>query len=481
MFDTLPSRASLARAGDAAVVDAIEAFARAEAAAAAGRLAAIAELMGRRLLDEDERQWWVCDCWDSAAAEVAAALGISHRRASSQLHLARALRDRLPRIEQLLTAGLISARMVATIAWRTHLVDEPVAMAAIDAALAERAGSWGPLSDARVELAVDAVLEAHDPDAKRAFEVAARGRDVAFGKPDDATGTASVFGRLYNTDATLIARRLTELTRQLCGNDPRSAGERRADALGAMAAETGSLACRCGSPVCAGAQARPASSPVVVHVIADQGAVGAAQLARTPSSTAADRRPFSAAVLQGGGVIPTPLLAELLANGATVVPLRPPSETAEPRYRPSAALARFVRARDLTCRFPGCDAAADYCDIDHTIAYPVGVTHPSGLACLCRKHHLLKTFWIGQGGWSDVQRPDGTIEWTSPSGKTYTTYPGSRLISPGWDTSTAPLAAPNAAQILRPGRGLLMPKRRRTRRAEHAQRIKNLRAQRDTS
>lgn len=42
----------------------------------------------------------------------------------------------------------------------------------------------------------------------------------------------------------------------------------------------------------------------------------------------------------------------------------------EPCYRPSQALADFVRCRDLTCRFPGCDQLAVVCDVDHTIAYP---------------------------------------------------------------------------------------------------------------
>ena len=50
----------------------------------------------------------------------------------------------------------------------------------------------------------------------------------------------------------------------------------------------------------------------------------------------------------------------------------------------------------------------------------------SNLKCLCRKHHLLKTFW----GWLDRQLPDGTVIWTAPSGQTYTTHPGSRLLFP---------------------------------------------------
>ena len=114
--------------------------------------------------------------------------------------------------------------------------------------------------------------------------------------------------------------------------------------------------------------------------------------------------------------MPAPLLAAKLANTATIRPLIHPGDAPpEPRYTPSRQLADFVRCRDLTCRFPGCDEPAYRCDLDHTIAYPVGPTCASNLGCLCRKHHLLKTFW----GWLNRQLPDGTIIWTAPSGQTY--------------------------------------------------------------
>jgi hypothetical protein len=49
---------------------------------------------------------------------------------------------------------------------------------------------------------------------------------------------------------------------------------------------------------------------------------------------------------------------------------------------PSQALIDFVRARDLTCRAPGCDRPATHCDIDHTIPFvDGGATHPSKLRC----------------------------------------------------------------------------------------------------
>jgi hypothetical protein len=173
-----------------------------------------------------------------------------------------------------------------------------------------------------------------------------------------------------------------------------------------------------------------------------------------------------------GGVVPAPLLAELIRGGARVTPVGHPGEAApEPRYRPSAALERFVRCRDLTCRFPGCDRPAEFCDIDHTVPFPLGLTHPSNLKCLCKKHHLLKTFWTGIDGWRDEQWSDGTVVWTAPSGQTYTTRPGSRLLFPSLCLPTGEL--PTAPMVDRPlgDRGVMMPKRRRTREQDRAARI----------
>jgi hypothetical protein len=101
----------------------------------------------------------------------------------------------------------------------------------------------------------------------------------------------------------------------------------------------------------------------------------------------------TAAQLAGGGIIPNPLLAELIRGGATIRPVRHPGDTpAELRYRPSTALDEFVRCRDLTnVQVSCCDEPAEFCDIDHTVRYPLGLTHPSNLKCLCRKQVRCRT------------------------------------------------------------------------------------------
>ena len=163
------------------------------------------------------------------------------------------------------------------------------------------------------------------------------------------------------------------------------------------------------------------------------------------------------------------MLAELLRNGATVAPLAAPCAQSDPGYRPTAQTAEFVRARDITCRFPGCHATAQYCDIDHVIPWPLGRTHPSNLICLCRKHHLLKTFWCGD--WTVSLDPDGTATWTAPTGKTYTTHPGCRIFFPDFDTTTAALPPPPRIPPSMTDRALMMPARKRTRTAERNARI----------
>lgn len=517
MFDSVGPE-GLSSVDDAGVVGAIGGWAAGEAAAAARRLAAVGELVARRCgvgeVDPDlvdARSRWACDLWDATAAEVAAALGISARRASSQMYLAQSLRERLPKVNALFLAGRISARLVATISWRTHCVIGAVEMAGIDAEIAAAAGRWGPLSDRKVETLIDAAVDAHDPAARLWFVEAARGMDVAFGKPDDAGGTRSVWGRLLSTHAELIERRLTAMARAVCAADPRTVGQRRAEALGAVFAGAERIACQCGRPECPNLAGTPLKDVVVIHVVAGQGAVEAARAALeatragagpgcpdSPEATPATAGPAATAetpgpaetpapaaprraLLTNGGVIPTPLLAQLIGEGARIAPLSMPCAEVEPRYRPSAGLARFIRCRDLTCRFPGCDVPAEVCDIDHAVPWPAGPTHASNLRCLCRKHHLLVTFWVGEHGWRHRQLPDGTIIWTAPTGHTCTTHPGARIYFPDTDTDTGTLPPPDPDIPAPANRCSQMPRRRRTRQADRAHRIKTRRAHSDTS
>ncbi|BBY47689.1 hypothetical protein MARA_11570 [Mycolicibacterium arabiense] len=176
----------------------------------------------------------------------------------------------------------------------------------------------------------------------------------------------------------------------------------------------------------------------------------------------------------GGPFLPGALARRFALTAKIRKVCHPGDSPPEPRYTPSRRLAEFVRCRDLTCRFPGCSEPATTADIDHTIAWPIGPTCASNLKCLCRRHHLLKTFWGGPNGWRDRQLPDGTIIWTSPRGRTYTTEPGSKLLFPSLCVPTGPVAITDAARTAAASEtnpGLTMPRRKQTRARDRARRI----------
>ena len=90
------------------------------------------------------------------------------------------------------------------------------------------------------------------------------------------------------------------------------------------------------------------------------------------------------------------------------------------RRKVPAGLRRWLRARDGTCRFPGCRVSTANSDIDHTEDWANdGPTDHGNLAHLCRRHHRFKTL----GYWKARQPAPGVLEWTSPTGRVYRTEP----------------------------------------------------------
>ena len=178
------------------------------------------------------------------------------------------------------------------------------------------------------------------------------------------------------------------------------------------------------------------------------------------------------AALMGGQFLPG-AIARRTAQTATLVPIVHPGQAPpEARYRPSKKLMDFVRCRDMTCRFPGCTKPATdpFVDVDHTVAWPQGPTCASNLKCLCRHHHLLKTFWGGAYGWRDRQLDDGTVIWTAPDGTTQVTTPGSRLLFPELSEPTAPVTVTTDPATAKTG--LTMPRRTTTRTEDRLRRIR---------
>lgn len=338
MFDmTLSEPPELGSVDDAALVTAITGWAQIEAAAAARRLAAIAELLTRRTGgDAFDRSRWPCDNWDLAASEVAAAEHTSHGMASGQLYPASALRDRLPKVAALFLDGKISARLAATIARHTTLITGPDLMARVDTELAELAVTLGPLPVAKTAIAIAiaiATIERHDPTAVRRVQEQARGREVVIDTRNSEAGTTGLRGRLFAVDAAAaLDERLMQLALTVCDDDP---------ARWPNAAPTPSAP----SPSAPKPSPAPAPTPT----------------AQPPAPPTGEPPPSSS------------------TSSPTKPPCRPdPGLSGEPTAAstpptPPAPSGRIIRG----------DQPATGCDIDHAIAYPHRPTNLSKADCLC--------------------------------------------------------------------------------------------------
>jgi hypothetical protein len=435
MFDTID---------DAGLVDQMAAAACEENAACARRLAWLGELWARRAPeDEDERAQWTVDGLEAVAAEVSAALRVSRRRAAAQVEYAIGLRL-LPEVAEVFRRGEIDFRVVAILLSRISNIADAKLLAKLDAAMAKWVSRWTRLSRPKLIARIDAWVAKFDPAAVRLPRERVEDRSVVFMTLQ--AGLISMWGSLTPEDAVVVDDRLDEFARSVCAGDPRTHAQRRADSLAAIASGLDRLPCRCGAEDCPGSSEKPLVQ-TVIHVLAEQSTLDGG-----------DALGFMA----GHGPLPAQSVREMVKK-AKLKPLVIPKNARESGYRPSTALAEYVRWRDMTCRFPGCEHPAEFCDIDHTVPYPLGPTHPSNLKCLCRKHHLLKTFYTGALKWAEKQLPDGTVVWTAPTGHTYTTLPGGSVFFPVFAQPTGRLAIPKQSEPPSPTRGVMMPRRRRTR------------------
>ncbi|WP_343601876.1 DUF222 domain-containing protein, partial [Mycobacterium sp.] len=416
MFDIEAVDADALRELDpSGLVGVVESAHRTESMLAARRLAAVAALLRHRVAATQNSVTTnghaEIDGYEQTAAEVAAAMNLSPMAASFVVSDAEALDTRLPKVAALLAEGHTDWRTVQLIISRTDLVVDEAVAAELDRGIAARLTSWQCWSRQRVINAVDATVRAVDPDAAR--ERRQRERDHReIGISALGNGMAEIYGTVAAAAATAFDRRLSALAAEVCRDDPRTLDQRRADAL-AVLAEGRRLVCACGKPDCparaTGTDPDRVSggAQVVITVVASEETVHGE-----------GSRP---GYLDGYGVIDAEQVRELAAE-ASLRPADPRTSAAEAlRYQPSAALERAIRARDLTCRFPGCHRRATQCDIDHTVPFnhanpsAGGLTVAANLKCLCRKHHRIKTF---NSGWRDVQLADGTVIWTSPTGRT---------------------------------------------------------------
>jgi hypothetical protein len=235
-----------------------------------------------------------------------------------------------------------------------------------------------------------------DPDGQdRRHRAAREDRRVTLTPLPD--GMADLTATLPAEQATAIYQRVADLARRAPADD-RSADARRADVLAGLllgTRDTGGTA---------------ATRPLVHVTVAATTLLG---LDDEPADLAG-YGPVPAAVARRTAADPSGTWRRLLTDPVDGTLLDHGRRT----YRPPVALADHVRARDVTCRFPGCHHQAATADVDHTVPYPEGPTAAGNLGALCRHHHRLKhkTQWT-------VSQRGGAFTWTSPTGRRYTRHP----------------------------------------------------------
>ncbi|WP_018160939.1 HNH endonuclease signature motif containing protein [Smaragdicoccus niigatensis] len=417
MFDTVLTAATTA-ANPVAGVDAAILWHRIESAAAARKLAFVGEVLARHLNECETPVGTLpggVDPADAAEAEIAAALGITCSTAGRWMWLGHTLATRLPNLAATFAAGELTEHQVQTIATCTANVDPDFIKEVEAHILSALKGSSARLVGKKLRAVIDAVIIRVDPDGLRARrDAAVLGRHVHVHPATD--GMAELAGSLTAEDATFLDRRLDEMAKRVCSDDPRSFSARRADALVALTHGRPDLDCLCGDPACpftadiAGTPRRP-----LVHVIA-------------PADTLTGESD-APGWIDGFGFISAEHL-RAIAAAADLRALHNPTvsdavadyfaETPEDRYRPSQSLADWVKAVHGWCAFPGCGQPAWESDLDHrTPRSADGDTASFNLGPFCRKHHNLHT----HGGWETEQLIDGTLILTSREGRVYRVPP----------------------------------------------------------
>ena len=326
---------------------------------------------------------------DFAADEIALAAGWTCAVAGMRLNLAFTLTQRLPATLAALERGEIDLRRVQRLAELTDPLPVEIAREVEAAVLPEAAGQ----NASELARAIRKAIARLDPaGAEERHQTRKQDRRVELIPLDDAMAELRAY--LPAADATRIHRTLDEFARAAATpGDERTMDQRRADAFTDL---------MLGPPTGRG-------NGVLVHV--------------TMPATMLMGLDEQAAELAGYGQIPAEIARMLAADATWRRLLTDPAtghllDCGRTTYRPPAALADFVRARDRHCVFPGCGRTAASCDIDHRRRYPDGPTSACNLECLCRHHLRLKH----EAGWSLDKRGD-TYLWTTPTGRRFECTP----------------------------------------------------------
>ncbi|QHC60130.1 HNH endonuclease signature motif containing protein [Rathayibacter sp. VKM Ac-2760] len=131
--------------------------------------------------------------------------------------------------------------------------------------------------------------------------------------------------------------------------------------------------------------------------------------------------------LDGYGPVPAEIARELIRTAASFTRVLTDPDTGAVvsvgrTWRvPPPQMRLHLQLRDQTCRFPGCTRSASSSEADHSIEWRNGgETSLENLVSLCTSHHHVRH----GDQWSyDRDDEDGSITWTTPTGRRISTRP----------------------------------------------------------
>ncbi|MDL9937105.1 DUF222 domain-containing protein [Gordonia sp. ABSL1-1] len=385
---------------------------------------AFEELSARAAAGEDPCARFGPSGLELAVAEVGATLTVTPTEARELIAAGDALRYRLLFTGHALACGRIDKKRFLIALKRTDLVTDADEMQTVDAHLAEAIFARAPMSTTRFTAMVDAIVAKWAPDAvRRRRERVTDNRKVTVAPDRFTPGQSRVSGSLPIADAAAFDARLSAMATSVHPADPRTLAQRRADALIALARGEQQLACTCDdcsaretkSPEPQTESVTPPSAPrATFHIVVNLSTL-----------VGADDDP---AFLDGHGVVDADTARTLLAEARRTY-LHPGTQahsegspdaitTSMWNHTPSKKLQALVRAGELCCTFPGCNAPVWQIDVDHTVPFDHrrprrgGPTAERNLKPLCRFHHRIKTFT----SWQDYQDEFLTAWFTTPTG-----------------------------------------------------------------
>lgn len=333
---------------------------------------------------------------DFAADEVSIVLRMGPHAARDRLWVARELTTRLPATLAALATGDIDLYKARCVVEATTRLDDDAQVAAVEARVLPDAVEQ---SATQLRAALRKAVLAADPEGgERRHRAAREERRVERSPEEDGMAALWVYGPADGVSALYTALDGAARTLRRQPGEQRTLDQLRVDTLlgvGRAICDAGGLA---GVRLAGRRGARP-------HLHVTVGADTLLGVSDEPGW------------LAGYGPIPASMARDIAGDATWRRLLTDPVtgsllDYSADTHDPGVVLAGHVLTRDQTCRFPTCNVTAEYCDIDHTIAYPKGPTVGDNLGSPCRRHHRAK-----QAGFALRQPTPGVFEWTTPAGR----------------------------------------------------------------